>query len=64
MAQTPNAKQGQGYMGSLCRTAREYAIAYETSGLGSGSAAGRLRTPPHLQPDTTLHHIMNAGPLP
>ena len=66
MAQTPNegiTKQGQGYMGSLCRTAREYAIAYETSGLGSGSAAGRLRTPPHLQPDTILHHIMNAGPL-
>ena len=57
MAQTPNegiTKQGQGYMGSLCRTAREYAIAYETSGLGSGSAAGRL----------ILHHIMNAGPLP
>ena len=65
-AQTPNegiANQGQGCIGSLCRTDREYAIAYATSNLGSGSAAGRLRTPSHLQPDTILHHIMNAGTL-
>ena len=65
-AQTPNegiANQGQGCIGSLCRTDREYAIAYATSSLGSGSAAGRLRTPSHLQPNTILHHIMNAGTL-
>ena len=57
------ANQGHGCIGSLCRTDREYAIAYATSNLGSGSAAGRLRTPSHLQPDTILHHIMNAGTL-
>ena len=66
MAQTPDegiTKQGQGYMRSLCCTARAYAIAYETSGHGSGSAADRSRTPPHLQPGAILHRIMNAGPL-
>ena len=53
MAQTPDegiAKQGQGYVRSLCCTARAYAVAYETLGHGSGSATDRSRTPPHLQP--------------
>ena len=61
MAQTPAegiTKQGQGYVRSLCCTARAYAVACETLGHGSDSAADRSRTPPPFATwhDTQSHH--------